>query len=533
MHLTVEEALAIYPLSKAKLVAGSKGTARMITSLNTMDAPDVFDWIKSGEMLFTTAFAIKDTPDSFLQMLRKLDERGAAGIGVKLGRYWSEIPAVVLEEADRMHFPILELPYEFTFSDQMNALFQAQFRRSTEKLHDVLEKQKQLVRFALQTQTFADTFRRIADILARPLVVVNARGQLLLNASEAPEADILKGWPWAPTLSRVEGERGWTSRIPLLKEADCYGFLLVMSDDPDALQEEEGLLHQAAEILSHHMARMEDDQLTIAGYQWGTLIERYVQRKLSKEAFLEHAKTIGAPGPAGPFVCVVTMPGAEASPEEVRKQFQELRREIKYHLHLGTLESRQHVLFGDRLLSVFRMNDGASSGEAFANLVVSSLDEVHRTTAVETLRSYVSKMKHELPDLLEAYEECSEAKKIADALSFHSPVVPFANLELSYLFRYIPNDIMKRYCDNVLRPLQSKDEEYRSYMLSTLECYFANEGQINEVAKQMFIHRNTVLYRLEKMSELLGLDLRKMGDLLKLKLLFMFKRLMTTNDYNA
>ncbi|WP_309120745.1 PucR family transcriptional regulator ligand-binding domain-containing protein [Paenibacillus sp.] len=533
MRLTVEEALTIYPLSKAKLVAGSKGIGRIITSLNTMDAPDVFDWIKSGEMLFTTAFAIKDTPDSFLQMLRKLDERGAAGIGIKLGRYWSEIPDIVLEEADRMHFPILELPYEFTFSDQMNALFHAEFQRSTEKLHDALEKQKQLVRFALQTQSFADPFQKVADILARPLAVVNARGQILLNASGWPEAELLASWPWPPKLSRIESERGWTSRIPLTKEADCYGFLLVMSDDPDALQEEEGLLHQAAEILSHHMSRLDDDQQTIASYQWGTLIERYVQRQIPRDTFQEQARTIGSPGPAGPFVCVVTIPSADSSPESARDRFHDFRREIKYHLHLGTLESRQHVLFRDRLLSVFQMNDGASSGEAFMNLVVKSFDDIHRTQAGDPLRSYVSKVKLELPELLEAYEECTEAKKIADALSFHSPVVPFANLELSYVFRYIPNDIMKRYCDNVLRPLQSKDEEYRTYMLSTLECYFANEGQINEVAKQMFIHRNTVLYRLEKMSELLGLDLRKMGDLLKLKLLFMFKRLMTTNDYNA
>lgn len=49
MHLTVEEALSIYPLSEAKLIAGSKGKHRIVKSINVMDAPDISDWIKEGK----------------------------------------------------------------------------------------------------------------------------------------------------------------------------------------------------------------------------------------------------------------------------------------------------------------------------------------------------------------------------------------------------------------------------------------------------------------------------------------------------
>ncbi|MBN2980379.1 PucR family transcriptional regulator ligand-binding domain-containing protein [Cohnella algarum] len=92
MHLTVEEALRIYPLSRSRIVAGAEGAGRVIKSVNMMDAPDVSDWVKAGEMLFTTAFAIKDTPEDFLRLLQKLNERGSAGLGIKLGRYWKQIP---------------------------------------------------------------------------------------------------------------------------------------------------------------------------------------------------------------------------------------------------------------------------------------------------------------------------------------------------------------------------------------------------------------------------------------------------------
>lgn len=527
MHLTVEEALTIYPLSKAKLAAGSKGTSRVIRSLNTMDAPDVFNWIKPGEMLFTTAFAIKGTPDNFLLMLKKLDERGAAGIGIKLGRYWKEIPEAVLEEADRMDFPILELPYEFTFSDQMNALFQAVFKRSTQKLHDALEKQKQLVRLALQVQPPANLFQTVADILVHPIDVISARGQVLFSNAKWPEKALLKHWPWNPVFHKNKTERGWVFRIPLLQDSDCYGFLLVSSSDENVLQEEKGLFYQAAEILSHHMDLYEDQQ-SIARHQWDTLIERFLRRQVSKEAFQEQAAAIGTPVLADSIISVLTLPSGEPDTPQTQKQLQDFRREMKYHLRLGMLESQQHVVFGQHLLTIFKVSEDANSNEAFMNMVAQCLEEVHSALPDKQLRSYISKVKPELTDVAEAYEECIEAKKAAESLSFHAAVVPFADLEFAYLFRHIPADVMRKYCDNLLRPLATKDNEYQSYMLKTLESYFANEGQVNEVAKQLFIHRNTVLYRLEKVSELLGLDLRKMSDLMKLKLLFMFQRLMTT-----
>ncbi|MFH5184458.1 PucR family transcriptional regulator ligand-binding domain-containing protein [Paenibacillus sp. TAB 01] len=87
MHITVEQALSIYPLSEGKLIAGTEGTSRIVKSVNVMDAPDITDWIKDGEMLFTTAYLMKDNPEEAIQLLRTLNKRGSAGLGIKLGRF--------------------------------------------------------------------------------------------------------------------------------------------------------------------------------------------------------------------------------------------------------------------------------------------------------------------------------------------------------------------------------------------------------------------------------------------------------------
>ena len=526
MNITVEEALSIYPLSKAKLVAGSGGVNRLIQSVNTMDAPDVIDWISSGELLLTTAYAIKDTPDAFLRLLKKLDERGAAGIGIKLGRYWSEIPQIVLEEADRLGFPVLDLPFEFAFSDQMNALFQAEFVKSTQQLHNDLEKQKQLVRLALQKEDFANLFHKIAAILAHTIVVVSARGQLLYNSCNWPEVELLKSWPWNVQFQKARTEHGWFCRIPLLKGTDCYGFLLVIPDSGVIIPEEEGLFHQAAEILCYHMDHYYDDQQTVAGYQWGVVMERYLQNHVTKETFLEQSRSLGSPLLGGSHVCVLSvLDSSKGTPPPSPKKLRELLREVNYHPRLSSLESH-HLIIEDTLLHVFKVSDSPADGSSFTETLYKSYLEILGSMPAVPVRCYISRIKPELGAVRDAYEECAEARRISGQLSFDSPVVFFADLEFSYLFSHIPKPVMEKYCDSLLQPLIAKDPDYAADMLRTLEAYIASEGQVNDVAKQLFIHRNTVQYRLEKLSEILDLDLRLTGDLLKVKLMFMFQQLM-------
>lgn len=84
MELSVKEALSIYPLSEGKLVAGKLGISRMITAINLMDAPDIINWMKEGELLLTTAYAIKDSEEEFIQLLQKLNQKNQQGLALSL-----------------------------------------------------------------------------------------------------------------------------------------------------------------------------------------------------------------------------------------------------------------------------------------------------------------------------------------------------------------------------------------------------------------------------------------------------------------
>ncbi|UUZ94930.1 PucR family transcriptional regulator ligand-binding domain-containing protein [Paenibacillus sp. P25] len=315
MHITVEQALTIYPLSEGKLIAGKAGTSRIVKSVNVMDAPDITDWIKDGEMLFTTAYLIKDSIDEAVRLLRKLNQRGSAGLGIKLGRFWSDVPEEILEEADRLDFPLIELPFQFTFSDQMKGLFHAEMQRNTKVLHSVLDKQKKLMQFALKPDPLNNFFHAILGIVGYPLAVIGTRGHILFNSTSHPDSQLIRQWPWKEICQWVYTEKGRYYRVPLLEKEQCIGYALFFPTDEQLMKVEEGLFHQAAEIISYHMGHIYKEYTDHSVQNdLGSLMVRYLKGSHSADGLREEAERLGIPLFPGAYQCMLTVASDEAGP---------------------------------------------------------------------------------------------------------------------------------------------------------------------------------------------------------------------------
>ncbi|GGG69029.1 PucR family transcriptional regulator [Paenibacillus radicis (ex Gao et al. 2016)] len=529
MHITVEDALTVYPLSEGSLVAGSEGVYRTISSINLMDAPDVINWMKEGELLLTTAYAIRDSPEEFVILLQKLSERGASGLGIKLGRYWKEIPQAVLLEADRLQLPLIELPFAFTFSEQITALFQSEFQRDTRKLNERLEMQKKLVDFAMQADEYTNYFQSIHRILAHPIAVFTSEGVILYNVTICSETELLCEWPWQTDNRFYKAAHNQFYRIPLLKNGKTYGHLLVQTEQ---LQDEiEGIFHQAAVILAYHLEVIQNQEEAAAGRRLGTAMERYLKGIVSQQTVLEFAEALGSGFWNTPFVCM--MSAAETSawdPNMQRRRLREIQDRLQEHPKTATLVSH-HFYVLNRLYSLLQIPEDVAKDRKLYEHSIRLYGEIINgwSHGTESCTSFSSKIRAGIDALIDGFQECMDAERISTELGISESVVLFADLEFVHLFRHIPQEVMRRFCTYLFQPLLDKDEEYTDEMMRTLEAYFANNGQVNETARALYIHRNTVLYRLEKITGLMNLDLKNNDHLLMLKLGLMFRDMMISD----
>ena len=527
MHMTVEQALSVYPLTEARLVAGDAGKNRIVKAVNVMDAPDITDWIKEGEMVFTTAYLFKDRPDEAAELLRKLDRRGSAGLGVKLGRFWSAFPEEMVAAADDLGFPLIELPYPFTFSDQMNALFREELRRSTVELQTVLDKQVRLMRFALQSGHIRQLFESVMEVIGCPIAVIGSRGQVVFNGTGRPDSELVELWPWKPLAQRVRTAGGQAFRVPLMKQSQCTGFVLFYYQRPVLSPVEENLYLQAAELIGFHKDfKIEDFVEWTVRRDIGLLIKRHLKHGLSLEKLEECIDRWEIDLLDRPYRCVLTdIPGPAIAPMRAER-LQQLKREVQHYAGLEPFGG-VHVVLEEGLLSVFRDDPDGRDGPletALADCLAAWPSGQGKP------RACCSTRKQHAGELRAAFDECLDAKRTADAWEIDVSVVNYETIDLAILFEQVDANRMRAFCGRLLGALQNKDAGYTAEMLRTLEAYIECDGQLGETAKRLYIHRNTAAYRIEKLSELLNVDFKKTDDLLRLKLAFLFRRRLVRED---
>src|SRR3954449_6374266 len=91
--LPLTQVLALPVLAGAQLIAGAGGRHRVVTRVNVMEVPDVLPYVREGELLVTTGYAVRDQPDRLAGLVRDLHLRGVAALGITLRRDVDEAPA--------------------------------------------------------------------------------------------------------------------------------------------------------------------------------------------------------------------------------------------------------------------------------------------------------------------------------------------------------------------------------------------------------------------------------------------------------
>ena len=109
----------------------------------------------------------------------------------------------------------------------------------------------------------------------------------------------------------------------------------------------------------------------------------------------------------------------------------------------------------------------------------------------------------------QSYEEAEEAVRISQAMGIEEGIVAFHNLGLLHWLYHLPPDTR---ADNLylsyIRTLYEYDQERDAELVKTLEAYLEHGGGLVDTAKVLFIHRNTLLHRLERIESLCQIDLR-------------------------
>lgn len=134
MSVTLRELLETPLLKGITVLAGHRGLDRLMTSATVLDAPDGVNWLQGGELVITSGYIFRDDPLALIPLISTLNSRGMSCFAIKVSRYIGTVPDEVLHHADRLGFPLLDIPFPFAFRDVIDPVLTTVVNRQAEQL---------------------------------------------------------------------------------------------------------------------------------------------------------------------------------------------------------------------------------------------------------------------------------------------------------------------------------------------------------------------------------------------------------------
>ncbi|QHQ61575.1 hypothetical protein Ana3638_12975 [Anaerocolumna sedimenticola] len=123
MSLMIRHIVENQLLRGVKMAAGFSGESNVISWVNVMEILDSPNSVQRGELLVTTGYNLNEH-ELYSDLILTLKNNGVSGIAIQTGYYIDKIPGYILDESDRLGFPVLEIPKDLTFSDILRILIQ-------------------------------------------------------------------------------------------------------------------------------------------------------------------------------------------------------------------------------------------------------------------------------------------------------------------------------------------------------------------------------------------------------------------------
>lgn len=179
------------------------------------------------------------------------------------------------------------------------------------------------------------------------------------------------------------------------------------------------------------------------------------------------------------------------------------------------VEMNRHVV---ALIKDMEGIDGFDDLYQFAQAVQETLME----EAVRTTKVGIGEVKHSFAKLGESYLEAKRAMEVGYIFSSGETIHIFRNLMLERFLMNVPREESTHYHALLFNRKTSK--LFNDEMLQTIEMFFRKDLNLSDTARQLFIHRNTLVYRLDKVQRQTGLDLRHFDDAVTFKILYELKK---------
>lgn len=516
--LTVRELLHIPQFHNARLLGGRAGLDAYVSRVNVMEVPDVTNWVRPGEMLVTTGYPFRDDPEALTRLIAELAEKRVAAFGIKPKRFIADIPRSAIEAADEHGLPLVELPENTAFSDVVRNVMEHVLIHESKDLSELQMRVQRMTQVLMAGRGLEAFLIELEKLLDNPVALLEGESVRYVS----PEAEAwseelaLGGWRSStpqgvdePVVFYLAGQSSRVLRLTVIggsKPAE-----LVMFDTHNAYSALDALtLNWAAKLIGFEMnnarARSKIEEKYIDQF-----LQDWISGRIVSASDLKlRAEACGCPlDDKAAYVVGLVRCAERGVPVP---ELTELARQLQWESDA----SRMRWTVVDGRLNVL-ITLGAST-ERIQLEEASRMLRRHRRDAVLCAgRPAVH------TQVRQSSQEAVWAWQVSSNCGLDDAVVGYNDLGVNLLLhRLLGTPEAEQFLRMYWQPIYLYDLRHQGMIVNTLKMFFAAGCNVKEAAERLFVHYNTVTYRLERIRQELGFDLGDTETRLRLQLAIRF-----------
>ena len=183
----------------------------------------------------------------------------------------------------------------------------------------------------------------------------------------------------------------------------------------------------------------------------------------------------------------------------------------------------KNVVLDNILVKEIKPDNNTRDMEKLAASIVDTLQGDHYIKAVVGIGTPIGNIK----DLASSFKEAQIAMEVGKVFDTERQVISYDHLGIARLIYQLPTTLCEAFLREVFK--QESIDSLDAETLFTIQRFFENNLNVSETSRGLFVHRNTLVYRLEKIRKLTGLDLRNFDDAIVFKVALMVKKYLSAN----
>lgn len=524
--LTVREALKLSVLSSSRLVAGEQGLDRLVEWVHIVDMPNAqFEYDQEGILLLTSGVGLQEEAAQS-ELIKKLSNEGFAGLVWSVGSTFTAVPDLIKQEANKHDFPVIESPHDVLFVNVSKEILDQITKRQVRLLKRSNSIQGQLSNIVLKGGTLQELAETLATSIKRSISIEDSSFRVLASHQIGPvdesRKQTLKYGRTPPDMAQALIDSGIYTRLlqkmgplsmkpmpeidmplervvaPVIVDREIYAYMWIISGDRPFTELDELALEQAATVAALLLFKEMAVQEATEALR-GDFLEELLHGNIDSVAFSEQAHRLGFQKDKAHQMLII-----QGSPK-AGGNGRSLYNNIQQWLH--KLKARPLLVSRDKRIVLVLESGDESGGKQLAEALIQDLS--HPACPLFIGIGQPATLKEQKDGLKISFEQAQEALQIGLALKRQEGILLFSELGLHHWLYHLPASRHdgNKYLGKIYE-LAAYDANRNTELVKTLESYLDHGGSLVDTADSLYIHRNTLLHRLERIKTLNQLDLR-------------------------